>query len=197
MGFEIIPADFAPCQHEGREDQQRKVQIAQDGVAGGDQGHNAQPGGKGTEQQHHGHERCVLQRGGFILLSVELGIAGDGAVAEAYDRAEHGKKHGDHINDFDAAQAQRAEHPIKGQGVGGGVHHVMTRNGGGGDEEQRQNHQHGRVAANADDGGQPGRLPVRQLLTYGGDVADHVCLEGGIDDAAPDGAGEAGLNARD
>ena len=69
------------------------------------------------------------------------------------EEALYRKKNGDDVHDFDTAKVQCVEHPVKRQGVGGGVHHIMSRNGGGGDEEQGHHHQHGHVAANADNGG--------------------------------------------
>ena len=75
--------DLTAGKEQGGQDQDRQVDIAEDGVAGGDQFHNTKLGGESAEEQQNRNQCSIFAGGLFFGLAIDLGETGQTAEAEA------------------------------------------------------------------------------------------------------------------
>ena len=71
----IFLADLLVCEIDSREDQQRQVEVSEDGVTGGYKLNDTDLGSSCACEQQNNYEKAVLKRSALIGLTIELGIS--------------------------------------------------------------------------------------------------------------------------
>ena len=102
----IFLADLLVCEIDSREDQQRQVEVSEDGVTCGYKLNDTDLGSSCACEQQYNYEKAVLKRSALIGLTIELGISCYCAEAESYSGGKNGDENCADIHELQAGESE-------------------------------------------------------------------------------------------